>query len=188
MISGVIVCFRFRCPTPTKPRELPVRLQHRSLLRIKYFLLLIALSTSGCSPTSKPNYASLGLVDVRGVLTLDGVPLADVEVRLETPEDLIYSYGITDAAGKFRLMFDSRTAGIIPGKKRVLVFPKPQKESETTRRRDFDEGEVDEGEGSSIGSPRVPDCYGRESKKYLDISSTSTSIEITLRSDCSDSQ
>ncbi len=185
MISRVIVCFRFRCPIPTKPRELPVRLQHRSLLRIKCFLLLIALSTSGCSPTSKPNYASLGLVDVRGVLTLDGVPLPDVEVRLETPEDLIYSYGITDAAGKFRLMFDSRTAGIIPGKKRVLVFPKPQNESETTRRRDFDEGEV---ESSPIGSPRVPECYGRESKKYVDISSASTSIEIALRSDCSDSQ
>ncbi len=150
---------------------------------------LVAFISVGCSATSQPDYSKLGLVDIAGTLTLDSAPLEGVEVRLETPEDLIYSYGVTDAQGKFRLMFDSRTPGIIPGKKRVIVVAKSLSEA--------DEGSPGEGDGGEAQGDRadpasnrptaspVPKCYGRESKKFIDIDSNTRSISIELKSDCS---
>ena len=55
----------------------------------------------GYSPTSSPNYASLGLVKVSGTLKLDGAPLSNVELRFENPETSIYSYGTTNDSGRF---------------------------------------------------------------------------------------
>jgi len=136
-------------------------------------ITFVAFTSLGCSTTSQPDYSNLGLVDVTGTLTLDGTPLEAVEVRLETPEDLIYSYGVTDAQGKFRLMFDSRKPGIIPGKKRVIVVAKSLNESDKGRSGEGDEGAT-EGESNTPASNRstasiVPKCYGRESKKFIDI-------------------
>lgn len=154
--------------------------------------VLVAIASffsCGCSATSQPDYSKLGLVDITGVLTLDSVPLEGVEVRLETPEDLIYSYGVTDAQGKFRLMFDSRKPGIIPGKKRVIVVAKSLNESDKGRSGEGDEGAT-EGESTTPASnrstaPIVPKCYGRESKKFIDIDSSTRTISIELKSDCS---
>ena len=97
----------------------------------------------GYSPTSSPNYASLGLVKVSGTLKLDGAPLSNVEVRFENPETSIYSYGTTNDSGRFSLMFDSRTAGIIPGRKLLRVLPKQKSESSTTDSKGASEGEQD---------------------------------------------
>ncbi|MFO0012275.1 MAG: hypothetical protein ACK553_05995 [Planctomycetota bacterium] len=145
--------------------------------------LAIAL---GCSPTSQPNYSKLGLVDVSGIATLDGKPLANVEIRLETPEDLIYSYGVTDAQGRFRLMFDSRKPGIIPGRKRLIVVKKAIREQDEApgdarKPRDPSSG----AESSPSEEPVIPHCYGRESTTYVDIDASTNRIELELKSDCS---
>jgi len=136
-------------------------------------------SILGCSTTSEPNYSKLGLVDLSGTLTLDGKPLGNVEVRLETTEDFIYSYGVTDEQGKFRLMFDSRKPGIIPGNKRLMVLPKSKGESQS---------EGDEGADSAIvnqNATSIPACYGRDSKKFIDIDASMRTLAIELKSDCS---
>jgi|694.fasta_scaffold23943_2 hypothetical protein len=161
-----------------------------------YFSSIIAVltaiasfTTCGCSATSQPDYSKLGLVDITGTLTLDGTPLEGVEVRLETPEDLIYSYGVTDTKGKFRLMFDSRKPGIIPGKKRVIVVAKSLSEAEESSPGEED-GEEAKSDRTTNASNRtkaspVPQCYGRESKKFIDIDSSTKTISIELKSDCS---
>ena len=145
----------------------------------------------GCSPTSSPNYASLGLVKVSGTLKLDGAPLSNVEVRFENPETSIYSYGTTNDSGRFSLMFDSRTAGIIPGRKLLRVLPKQKSESSTTDSKGASEGEQDDpdraapaAEQSSAG-PKVPECYSRKSAYFIQITGATNSLDLDLKSDCS---
>lgn len=136
----------------------------------------------GCSPTSQPNYSKLGLVDVSGVLSYDGRPLPNVELRLETPEDLTYSYGVTDASGRYRLNFDSRTHGIIPGRKRVVVGRPSKSESEMSG-----EGDAPLGESTSANatdSLEFPACYGSDSKKHVEVLPTTRTLDIELKSDC----
>ncbi len=140
--------------------------------------------SSGCSTTSQPNYADLGLIDVQGTLTLDGTPLSGVEIRFETPDEGIYSYGVTDASGVFRLNFDSRTIGIIPGKKRVIVVAESKLEGD--RAESHEETEVASEASESAPTSRIPDCYGRDSQKFIDLRADMRSIEIQLKSDCSD--
>lgn len=144
--------------------------------------VVVHCCTVGCSPTSQPNYAKLGLVDVSGVLSYDGRPLPNVELRLETPEDLTYSYGVTDASGRYRLNFDSRTHGIIPGRKRVVIARRGKSESEMSG-----EGDAPSGESISTdaaGSSEFPACYGSESKKHVEVLPTTRTLDIELKPDC----
>lgn len=162
----------------------------KSLINLGLFYALLIV-ISGCSPTSKPNYASLGLVKVSGTLKLDGTPVPNVEVRFENPETSIYSYGITDDSGRFSLMFDSRTAGIIPGRKLLRILPKQESESSTTDAMGASEGEQDDpdravpaAEQSSAG-PKVPECYSRKSAYFIQITGATSSLNLDLKSDCS---
>lgn len=142
--------------------------------------------------TSTPDYASLGLVKVAGTVTLDGVPLSNVEVRLENVEESIYSYGITDASGRFELMFDSRTPGIIPGRKRVRIVERRKSEKEMSRKDTSSElnenaGQSEE-QGASIAVPSVqsvPDCYGKDPSFFVQIVGATSRLSLDLRSDCS---
>lgn len=156
-----------------------VMVLRKNALMLSMMTLGSLVGTIGCSTTSEPDYSKLGLVDLTGTLTLDGKPLGNVELRLETTEDFIYSYGVTDAQGKFRLMFDSRKPGIIPGKKRLMVLPKSKGESES---------EGDEGADSvqsNQDATSIPACYGRDSKKFIDIAASMRTLPIDLKSDCS---
>lgn len=68
---------------------------------------------------------------VSGVVTLDGRPLADVEVtfsRTKAPEGVDIeadgstpSSGFTNSQGEFRLMFDSDNEGVLPGTHQVYL-------------------------------------------------------------------
>lgn len=143
----------------------------------------------GCSATSSPNYASLGLVDVSGTVKLDGVPLPNVEVRFENPESLIYSYGTTNDSGRFSLMFDSRTAGIIPGRKLVRILTKQKSESQTTSKVNSEQENdpdtpVASGQTSRDGA-KVPECYSVKSNYFVRIDGATSSLLLDLKSDCS---
>ena len=151
----------------------------KKILTLNMIISGFLASAIGCSTTSEPDYSKLGLVDLSGSLTLDGKPLGNVEIRLETTEDFIYSYGITDDQGAFRLMFDSRKPGIIPGKKRLMVLPKSKGESES------EGGEGEDNAKANQNATSIPACYGRESKKIIDIESSMRTLTIELKSDCS---
>jgi hypothetical protein len=145
-------------------------------------LMVVHCFILGCSPTSQPNYSKLGLVDVSGVLSYDGRPLPNVELRLETPEDSTYSYGVTDASGHYRLNFDSRTHGIIPGRKRVVIGRRTKSESEISG-----EGDAPTSESKSdgaTGASDFPACYGSDSKKHVEVLPTTRTLDIELKSDC----
>ena len=149
------------------------------------FTCCLTLFASGCSSTSSPDYSDLGLVDVSGRVLLDGKPMPNVEVRLVTAEDGIYSYGVSDSDGRYALMFDSRTRGIIPGKKQVVVVNASA--GEKGSQVDEEEAEETEGEPKKKGDSRVPKCYGRDSKYIVEVVGTSNTFDIDLKTDCSNS-
>ncbi len=178
-------------------REMAVRpLTSISSALTNRFGLILALGCfAGCSVTSSPNYGALGLVKVSGKVTMDDKPLSGVEVQLQDPETLIYSYGFTDSAGRFSLMFDSRTPGIIPGKKLLRIFAQRKQESQIARdtqemqednqpQRNISEGSAKAGARPERSDAFIPDCYGAGSKESLQIERGTSSLSIELKSDC----
>ena len=165
----------------------------RSILKTKGsdihgWLFGAILVLQGCAATSTPDYASLGLVKVAGTVTLDGVPLSNVEVRLENVEESIYSYGITDESGRFELMFDSRTPGIIPGRKRVRIVERRKSEKEMSRKEASSEPNENGEPSASIAVSSVqlvPDCYGKDPSFFVQIVGATSKLALDLRSDCS---
>ncbi len=160
-------------------------------------LFVLFMILQGCSSYSKPDYGSLNLVEVSGSVSLDGTPLPNAEIRFETESDQIYSYGITDATGKYRLMFDSRTPGIIPGPKIVRVFTKPSASEKTvsqtknTEYHETEDGESNRGEeqegadtDESLPQPTgLPESYGKNSKIRVEVTGPEKNFDFDLRSD-----
>jgi hypothetical protein len=82
-------------------------------------LALVLLGVSGCSPPDPP------LTEVEGVVLLDGLPLAKVQVDF-IPEDeegrrLPFSQGKTDENGQYKLICENTKPGAIAGPHKVVV-------------------------------------------------------------------
>ena len=158
--------------------------------RSRACLLVVSLAAfpwlSGCSATNDIDYGSVNLVSVSGTLALDGKPLPGAVITFEDPEKGTFSFARTDSDGEYTLQFDSQMDGVIPGKKVVQVS--------TTRNILGLKGEegVEEGESSSEGgeAPKaagetVPSCYNKESKLTVEVTSSTTTFDFDLKSDCS---
>jgi hypothetical protein len=96
-------------------------------------------------------------------------------------------------------MFDSRTPGIIPGKKYLRIFAKRKQESQIARdnqemqednqpQRPISEGSAKAGASSEKADAIIPDCYGAGSKELLQIERGTSSLSIELKSDCTKAQ
>jgi len=148
-----------------------------ALIQLAACAILIG-TISGCGPTgSQPDYGDISLIKVKGVITLNGLPAKRAEVRFVN-DDLTFSSGVTDDAGAYRLMFDSRTSGITAGSKVVQVY---------THRVS---SEVAELEPTSLASDSnaeptvIPACYGQASSKVVVVSEGDALIDVALTSDC----
>jgi hypothetical protein len=127
---------------------------------------LALLSLSGCG---KSGYAELGLVEVTGIVTIDGKPLSGAKITFEG-EDKRSAMGTTDSSGKYALMYDSQTRGATPGPKIVRI---------TT-------AEVGEGggaaEGAAIAKESVPRRYNSQSELKADVSTSNKTFNFDLKS------
>jgi hypothetical protein len=157
-----------------------------SLVCLLAFALIALTWLSGCSATNDIDYGSVDLVSVSGTVALDGKPLAGAVITFEDPENGTYSFARTDSGGGYTLQFDSQMDGVIPGKKTVQIS--------TTRNVLGLKGEegVEEGESSSeegdapkTAEEAVPACYNKESKLTLEVTSSTTTFDFDLKSDCS---
>lgn len=134
--------------------------------------VLLSLATgsgllAGCG-RHKADYSGLGLIDVSGVVTLDGRPLEGVTVIFEAADGQ-FSYGVTDGAGSYGLQIDSEKSGVTPGKKIVRVTSRPLSE---------EWGEEPE-ESAGPQPEKVPSIYNRESS--LRVSVPSDSYDFALK-------
>ena len=121
----------------------------------------------GCGGAKTPAYASLGLVEVSGKVTLDGAPLPNASVAFENPETKTFSVGKTDDAGAYKLMFNSEKSGCTPGKKIVRITPYMGSESDA---------EV------VPSDAKIPTRYGRNSELVAEVDSSRRSFDFALTS------
>jgi hypothetical protein len=129
----------------------------------------------GCDRKPEPNYGALGLVEIAGQVLLDGLPLPEAEIRF-VAEDSTYSFGVTDAQGRYQMMFDSRKSGVMPGIKQVVVLSKAASEEEEGA----NEGS---GGGTATVNRAIPKVYGSKSPIKITVSKTDTNVIFDLRSD-----
>jgi hypothetical protein len=124
-----------------------------------------AVAFVGCDSQRQPQYASLGLVEVSGTVKLDGEPLADAMVAFENPEDKTFSFAKTNAAGGYKLKFNSEKSGCTPGKKIVRITP--------YREPDADPVEV-------LSDAKIPALYGRNSKLTAEVDANNRTFDFDL--------
>lgn len=143
------------------------------------------IAVSGCSMKPQSDYGKVELLTVTGTVTLDGEPLPEAVVTFEDTEFGAFSYGMTDAAGFYRLQFDSNKSGCTPGTKRVEVS--------TTRKilglNTEEEGAAPEGEEGGDGGPskassseRVPAKYNKESELIVEVTADKSDYPLELSS------
>lgn len=133
-------------------------------LRIAAGMILAAALSAGCESQPEANYDYLGLVKVTGTVKLDGTPLPNATVKFES-EDGQFSFGKTDANGKYSLQFDSEKQGTTPGVKTVRISTSAEAIGEEGG---LERGGEESEEASESAGPkpdeRVPAKYNTESE------------------------
>ncbi len=86
-------------------------------------LVILVFQGVGCD---LPHYDSVALVEVHGVVKLDGEPVEDARVLFLPMEnqlgpDFAMSYGVTDRQGKYQLQQNGLEAGAMEGRHRVFI-------------------------------------------------------------------
>lgn len=156
----------------------------KKLLFASASLLLIS---AGCSATNDIDYGKVDLISVGGNVMLDGKPLASAVISFDDPETGTFSFARTDASGNYTLQFDSQKNGVLAGKKTVQIST-----VRTILGLAGEEG-VEEGEQStegeaSLSGPKteaVPACYNKETRLAVEVTSSTTTFNFDLKSDCS---
>lgn len=93
----------------------------RALLAALSGCAALAFAAIGCSRGGATVAGgSAAPVAVAGVVTLDGRPLPNVEVRL-VDDDGRFARGLTDSAGRYEMWSEAATPGVKPGPKRVEI-------------------------------------------------------------------
>lgn len=167
--------------------ESALKFNRRGFFRNTVGLALI-LTVAGCSTAPSADYSKLGLVNVSGTVTLDGVPLDAAVVTFEDPQTSQFSYGQTDSSGNYSLQLDSVQSGVVPGKKVVRIS--------TTRKipglNDGEEGSAEEesgevepdGKGATVPerkSELVPEKHNKKSELTVDVSAANTTFDFDLQ-------
>lgn len=153
--------------------------------RVLVFSALSLCLTAGCGGPA-PNYAALELVDVRGVVKLDGSPVAGAVVAFEDLANGNESYGLTDSSGRYRLSFNSEKYGIMPGDKKVTVSTARKVLGLNAEEGGGEVGEAP-GEGEAAGSKpmeTIPDAYrGKDSKLRVKVDGSTKTFNFNLAAD-----
>jgi len=131
----------------------------------------------GCGGPLDVDYSQLNLAEVSGTVTLDDKPLAGARVSFEAP-DQTYSYGITDSAGEYTLMFNSEKSGVTPGKKTVrIVMGGALDEAESE-----DVEDPDSDEPSAASDVTIPERYNRKSTLTETVEPGNQTFDFKLKS------
>lgn len=100
-----------------------MRMTWKSLQQLGSFLVLLVSVGCGSSGGDTKTYSGK-LVPISGTVTLDGKPIAEVNVSFtmtdKAPEGFRGANGLTDSSGKFQLMTGT-TLGVPPGRYRVSM-------------------------------------------------------------------
>jgi len=147
--------------------------------------LMVSL-LAGCSYGPQADYSKLGLVQVSGTVTLDGTPVAGAAVFF-MEEDETYSFGVTDSNGRYTLQLNSEKSGVIPGEKRVEISTVRNPLGDAASTGEGGEEEDPDAKPASQ-SEQIPACYNSQSELRVTVTSSDSSMDFELKSDCSTKQ
>lgn len=133
----------------------------------RQFWCLPLLLLAGCTADFDPDYSDLGLIDVSGQVTLDGIALSGARVEFESP-DATCSTATTDAHGRYRLMFDSETSGCLPGEKIVRIRMPPSL------------AEIEDPDAAPVSGVVIPARYNTESQLTANVSTQQQTFDFDL--------
>jgi hypothetical protein len=139
-------------------------------MRLLQILLLASAFLAGCTADE---YRELGLIDVSGTVTLDGKPLPGAKVSFVS-DDKRSAIGVTDSSGHYKLMYDSKRAGAMPGPK-IVRITQADVAGEST-----DANAPTSGEGA-VKEP-IPARYNRNSELKADVSPATKTFDFPLKS------
>ena len=129
----------------------------------------------GCTDRRRADYSQLQLVEVSGQVSLDGQPLAQATIIFEA-EDRGFSIGQTDAAGRYRLRYNSEKSGVTPGRKTVRISTWPGAFTEAA-------APTEETQGAASSSRElVPVGYNTRSELTVVVASNTHTFSFDLRS------
>ena len=130
----------------------------------------VVLVLAGCGGESGPD-----LIDVSGVVTLDGEPLPNATVRFVPEEsagdNMRAATGETDDDGEYTLEYSLSRSGALPGKYKVAIST-------------FREASIGEDGLDVPGKPeKVPVVYNGETTLSADVSEENAVHDFALKSD-----
>ena len=128
-------------------------------------------------PHDQPETNRLGLVEVRGAVTLDGNPVAGAAVIFERP-DGGRSFGRTDARGAYRMMYNPQQLGVTPGPNRVQISLGGLSDAEILAL-------AGDKEPAAASDVHLPPCYNEQSQLNVEVSASQRVLNFDLKSDCS---
>lgn len=151
--------------------------------KIAYAALLLGVGLLvGCDPTPRARYGSLGLLEVSGVVTMDGSPLTNAVVVFQDVDTRKFSYAMTNSSGEYQLQFDSQSSGIMKGTKVVEIS--------MTRKipglNGQEEEVAEEGKRPANGKPSgetVPECYNAKSQLTVEVDGSTSTYNFDLKKD-----
>lgn len=153
------------------------------VVQVTLYRLLLVLSATmllGCSTGPVADYSKLGLVEISGTITLDSTPIEGAAIYLIDDQER-YSFGVTDAAGRYKLMLNSEKSGIVPGAKHVEISTvrNPLGDAED------DGGDEEDPDAMTEKVEKIPECYNKKSTLDVTITTSDSSLDFDLKSDCS---
>lgn len=144
----------------------------------RYLMILfvgLASTFLGCNPSDQPE-----LGQVTGTITLDGKPLTGVAVVFQ-PDNGRPARGVTDAEGKYELVYIRQTKGTKVGPNRVEVAP--SEEGEETEEAEPGDGDTQTASKKpKSGKPSVPARYNTKSELKVDVKSGPNTFDFQLES------
>lgn len=151
---------------------------------VKRFCLavLLALVFAGCGSGDDDYYSKVDLVDVRGVVELEGEPVEGAVIVLQDVKTDLQSYALTDSAGEFRMRFDSVKYGVIPGEKMVIISTTMKIPGLNTDVEAGD-GEEEPDGGRKKQADRIPKAYRGKSVLRATISESTSALNFNLAAD-----
>jgi len=131
--------------------------------KLNGFALLVVMFVLGCGG----GRSDLGRVT--GEVTLDGQPLPNATVIFQPDTAGPASYGLTNAEGKYTMMYDQSTQGAVIGSHTVQI---------TT----FQEGDKDAEPPIPAAAEALPAKFNRNSELRHEVQAGSNSIDFALES------
>lgn len=98
------------------------------MLRFQFGFIVMVFAVIGCGSDAPKGPEKLTTIPVEGIVTLKGIPAAEVTISLHHPEGKVAPRGISDKEGKFKISTYGKEDGAPEAKYKVTAAKSVVKE------------------------------------------------------------